>query len=1383
MFMAVDGFRKIDPERLKFIKKVKEQLEKRKEIVPPPEIPSLIEFQLRSYEWFLNEGIKELFETFSPIEDYTHTLALEFIDYSFGEPMQTPEECREQELTYEMPFKVRVRLVDKTTGEAKDWSDVYLGDIPCMTPNGTFIINGAERVIVSQLGRSPGVYFHYRLHELTGRELYYAQVIARDGGWIEFETDAEDVLRVRVGQSRFMPVTLLMRAFSALPESRGVKPQVREESVESPEIIGCKLAQVVADPETGKILGREGEVITPELQKQLMQCKGLKKVSVRFEFPRCSTTADIIRLFGTSETLTGTEITAERIRGKWIIENITSPITGRLVAKGPRKLDEDEVVEKVAKAGLREITVWSLPPYIDATLQQDPTENETQALLQIHRLLRPQEPTTIDAAKTLLFHIFFDKRRYDLGKVGRYHMNRKLRMVEELGYEVPSDVTTFTLEDLICIVRYLIHLRRESEMTSEEREELNNSSKIHQVDDIDHLCNKRLRCVGELVQSQLRLAFLRMERAARERMTTADRSALNPQTILSIKPIMAAIKSFFGSGQLSQFMQQTNPLDELEHKRRMTALGPGGISRESAKGMLQLRDVHPSHYGRLCPIQTPEGPNIGLISTLTVCAHVDQYGFIRTPYRVVENGRVILNKIVYLPPDEDANHYIAPADTPIDENGYIIPERLIVRGRHKDTGEVGYVMVRREEVTLMDATPIQCFSVATSLIPFLEHDDANRALMGSNMQRQAVPLIRPEAPLVKTGMEAKVARDSGALVIWNEVDDEGKPLDGKVTYVDSRKIEVIDRKGKKHTFNLRTFARSNQGTCIHQKPLVKVGKRVKPGDILADGPSTDKGELALGRNLIVAFMPWEGYNYEDAIVISERLVKEDILTSIHIEKYETQARDTKLGPEEITRDVPNVSEERLKNLDEDGIIRIGAQVKAGDILVGKAVPKAGGEHTPEEKLIIAIFGKKVEDMRDDSLRVPHGEWGTVIGVKVFARYNYECNKCHHVIKKWQKLGDDELQCPKCGGKLKQLPADELKPQVNMMVRVYVAQTRKITVGDKLAGRHGNKGVVAKILPEADMPYLPDGTPVDIIFNPLGVPSRMNVGQILETHLGLIAALTGVSFEVPIFQGLNEEEILAGIAELVDNLRKDKLHDYVTIELGLDLDKPKDDENFEQYLQRLVKVLEDLDDEELEAISAKIGIGIEEWKKSKNRPRMVAERIAKIVQNRVGFDEKTGRCILYDGRTGEPFHQPVTVGSMYVMKLIHLVEDKIHARATGPYSLVTQQPLGGKAQFGGQRFGEMEVWALEAYGAAHTLEEMLTVKSDDVKGRQDTFNALIKGQDVVEPGIPESFKILVKELQSLGLQVIPETKDGTPIEIRDEEELEQITMQRQGRRRK
>ncbi len=1367
--MPLDGFQKINPNGIKFISDVKKKVEERRKVMAPIEVPNLIEFQLRSYEWFLNEGIRELFETFSPIEDYTGTLALEFVDYSFGEPDATPEQCYEQELTYAMPFKVRVRLVDKVTGEAKDWSDVYLGDIPCMTPKGTFIINGAERVVVSQLGRSPGVYFHYRLHELTGRELYSAQVIARDGGWIEFETDAEDVLRMRIGQSRFMPVTMVMRAFSALPESRGVRPQVEEVSVDDPNIVGCKLAQVVINPETGEIIGKEGEVITEELRKKMESCRDLRKVAVRRDLLCCSTDADIIRLFGSCETIT--EITEEKLKNKWIIGNVT--VRGKTLVRGPKKLDDDDI-KKIVNAGLSELTVWELPPYIDATLGQDPTKDETTALLQLHRLLRPQEPSTFESARDLLNHLFFDKKRYDLGRVGRYQINRKLRMLEELGYEVPANVTTFTLEDLICIVLYLIHLRRESEMSPEEREKIP-PSKLHQTDDIDHLSNKRLRCVGELVQSQLRLAFFRMERAAKERMTTTDRASLNPQTILSIKPIMAAIRSFFGSGQLSQFMQQTNPLDELEHKRRMTALGPGGISRESAKGMLQLRDVHPSHYGRICPIQTPEGPNIGLISSLTVCAYVDEYGFIRTPYRIVKNGRVT-NQIVYLAPDEDMNHYIAPADTPIDENGLIIPEKIIVRGRHSDTGEIGYVAVRREEVTLMDATPMQCFSVATSLIPFLEHDDANRALMGSNMQRQAVPLIRPEAPLIKTGIEAKAARDSGALVIWN-VEEDGKPLDGKVTYVDGQRIEVVDRKGRKHSFKLHNFARSNQGTCIHQRPLVKVGQRVKPGTVLADGPATDKGELALGRNLIVAFMPWEGYNYEDAIVISERLVKEDILTSIHIEKYETQARETKLGPEEITRDVPNVSEEKLKDIDEDGIVRIGAQVKANDILVGKAVPKVGGEHSPEEKLIIALFGKKAEDMKDASLRVPHGEWGTVIGIKVFARYNYECEKCHEVFKKWYKMVDQE--CPKCGGKLRQLPADELKSQVNMMVRVYVAQTRKISVGDKLAGRHGNKGVVAKILPEADMPYLPDGTPVDIIFNPLGVPSRMNIGQILETHLGLIAALTGTSFEIPIFQGINGDEILQGLAEVVDNLRKDKLHDYVNIELGLDFDEPKPDESYGQYLQRFVEFLSNLDEEELEAISEKVGVEIDEWRRSRNRPKLIGEHISELVKKRVGYDEKTGKCILYDGRTGEPFHQPVTVGSMYVMKLIHLVEDKIHARATGPYSLVTQQPLGGKAQFGGQRFGEMEVWALEAYGAAHTLEEMLTVKSDDIKGREDTFNALIKGHDVVEPGIPESFKILVKELQSLGLQVIPETKDGVPVEIKDEEEVEQT----QPRRRK
>jgi len=1390
----------------RFIRRLQERLAHYQKVLPPVEPPHFLEVQRQSYEWFLKEGLRELLRSFSPIEDYTGTLVLEFLDYELEVPQPqpgceecrqgachkhkyfSPEACKERGLTYEASLRAKVRLIDKEAGEVKEWTDVYLGELPLMTPRGTFIVNGTERVVVSQLNRSSGVYFSSHLHELTGREMFLVQIVARNGNWVEFETVVETKqeerakdrvsIRVRIGGSKAMPATLLLKAFSTLKETRGVPPTIVRLPKSDRRLIGKRLAEPVIDQKTGDLLAPENILISSDLFER-WQTAAVDKIAIFEELLPCGTTADIVRLFSVPErysqplSLSPDELEERRL---WLLEDLLDPKTKRPLVKGPVKVTPEilERINRVLESGLTEVTLYRCDPYISDTLEIDPAPDERTALLTVHRVLRPSEPATFEAAKDLLVSLFLDPRRYDLGRVGRYLINRKLRFKDWLGREPEENKVTLTLEDLVGTLRAIILFREKMESLDEKmgrpfwglfQEPTNGTSAsfpdllmnpdwmVLLVDDVDHLKNKRVRSVGELLQSQLRAAFLRMERALKERMATLPKDQLSPQQLLSIKPLQAAIRSFFTSGQLSQFLSQHNPLDELEHKRRMTALGPGGISRESAKGMLQLRDVHPSHYGRICPIQTPEGPNIGLISTLAAYAKVDDFGFLRTPYRVVREGRVT-GEIHWLAPDEEERFFIAPADTPVDEEGKILSERLIVRGPKPETGESGYLWVSREQVQYLDASPRQCFSVATNLIPFLEHDDANRALMGSNMQRQAVPLIFPEAPLVRTGLEGKAARDSGALLLAEE--------DGTVTYVDASRIEITTRSGERKVYDLAVFRRSNQGTCWHQRPLVQKGQRVRKGEVLADGPATQNGSLALGRNLLVAFMVWEGYNYEDAIVISERLVKEDILSSIHIESYETTARETKLGPEEITRDVPNVSEERLKFLDENGIVIVGAEVKADDILVGKAAPKAATELSPEDRLMIAIFGKKAEDMRDSSLRVPPGEWGTVIGTLVLSRYKYRCRKCGEIIRHWKKL--ERMEHSRCGGRLEQLSGDELKTGVNMLVRVYVAQRRKISVGDKLAGRHGNKGVIAKILPESDMPYLPDGTPVDILLSPLGVPSRMNIGQLLETHLGWLAKFYGTSFEVPPFLGIvKERDIVEGLREAVNELHKEQLYKMATTEWHLRWRKPQWGEPAEGYAEELAQLILSRPKSEREAILATLNLPSEVDETS------VKERLIERARHRVGFDPETGKSILYDGRTGEPFDQPVTVGWMFIMKLIHLVEDKAHARAVGPYSLVTQQPLGGKAQFGGQRLGEMEVWALEAYGAAYNLQEMLTVKSDDVYGRVKTFEDIAHGRNVLEPGIPESFKILVKELQSLCLQVTVETKDGQVVELKDEEE--------------
>jgi DNA-directed RNA polymerase subunit beta len=1147
-----------------------------------------------------------VFEDISPIQDYTGNLVLEFLDYYLEENTKySVEECKERDVTYSAPLKVRVRLINRETGEVKE-QEVFMGDFPLMTEKGTFIINGAERVIVSQLVRSPGVYYAEEIDK-TGKRLFSSTVIPNRGAWLEYETDSNDIVYVRVDRTRKLPVTILVRALGY------------------------------------------------------------------------GTNSEIIELLGESERLL-------------------------------------------------------------ATLEKDSTKTSEEALLEIYKRLRPGEPPTVESAQSLINTLFFDPKRYDLAKVGRYKFNKKLALwariwgkvsardivdpntgeivaekgqkiskeqakrIQDLGInsvvvkvedkeikvvgnnfvnarsiKLPIDITEIEQLKLSKMLYYPIlkEILDSSANEEELREALkeraaelspkhiiiddiiasvnyvfNLSYDIGDIDDIDHLGNRRLRCVGELLQNQFRIGLSRMERVVKERMTIQDMDVVTPQALINIRPVVASIKEFFGSSQLSQFMDQTNPLAELTHKRRLSALGPGGLSRERAG--FEVRDVHNSHYGRICPIETPEGPNIGLIGSLSTYARINEYGFIEAPYRKVDKERgVVTDEIVYMTADEEGEYVIAQANDPLDEEGRFIDKRITARaGARREI-----VVVPSSEVDFMDVSPKQVVSVATSMIPFLENDDANRALMGANMQRQAVPLLQPEAPIVGTGMEYKAAKDSGVVVIAEN--------SGVVERVTAEEIRIRrDSDGKLDIYKILKFKRSNQGTCINQKPIVSKGQRVEKDQVIADGPSTKDGEISLGKDVLVGFMTWEGYNYEDAILISEKLVKEDVYTSIHIEEYEAEARDTKLGPEEITRDIPNVGEDALKDLDERGIIRIGAEVRAGDILVGKVTPKGETELTAEERLLRAIFGEKAREVRDTSLRVPHGEAGIIVDVKVFTREN----------------------------------GDELPPGVNQLVRVYVAQKRKISVGDKMAGRHGNKGVISRILPEEDMPFLPDGTPLEIVLNPLGVPSRMNIGQVLEVHLGLAAKALGWQIATPVFDGATEDDI-------VETLEK------------------------------------------------------------------------------AGIPED-GKLVLYDGRTGEPFDNRVTVGYMYMMKLAHLVDDKIHARSTGPYSLVTQQPLGGKAQFGGQRFGEMEVWALEAYGASHTLQEILTVKSDDVVGRVKTYESIVKGENIPEPGVPESFKVLIKELQSLALDVKVLSEENEEIAIReldeDDGDVEELSVNIEGR---
>jgi DNA-directed RNA polymerase subunit beta len=1135
------------------------------------ELPDLIENQRKSYDWFIKEGMREVFNDIFPIQDFTGNLTLEFLDYSFNDPPKSVDDCRERDMTYAMPLMVKLRLICKEEGKVKDIKEqeIFMGDIPVMTDKGTFIVNGAERVVVSQLVRSPGCYFDVSTDSL-GRRIYLGTIIPNRGAWLEFETDAAECIYVRIDKTRKITATTLIKA------------------------LGYK------------------------------------------------TNAEVQKVFQDAQ------------------------------------------------------------PIIN-TLERDHTKTDEEALIEIYRRLRPGDPPTVDSARQFLTSLFTDPKRYNLAKVGRYKLAKKLGLkikCQKCGWpnkpgalvcEAPKCKKPLVYEqtldksDIVEAVRYLTKLMH--------------GEPGYKTDDIDHLGNRRVKSVGELLQNQFRIGLLRLERVVKERMTVQDISSATPQNSVNIRPVVAALKEFFGSSQLSQFMDQTNCLAELTHKRRLSALGPGGLSRERAG--FEVRDVHHSHYGRICPIETPEGPNIGLIGTMATYAKINEFGFITTPYRKVVGGRVT-DEVMYLTADEEDEHVIAQANVPFDDKGKILSEKVPARAH----GEI--TMVSPKDVDAMDVSPKQVVSVATSLIPFLEHDDANRALMGANMQRQAVPILKCEAPLVGTGMEYRAAKDSGTLLV--------SKVSGTVKKVDANSIIIETGKGKEETYKLQKFQRSNAGTCLNQRPLVKKGDVVKAGQVLADGASSVDGELALGKNILVGFMPWEGYNYEDAILISSELVEEDSYTSIHIEEYECEARDTKLGPEEITRDIPNVGDDALKDLDERGIVRVGAEVVSEDILVGKVTPKGETELTAEERLLRAIFGEKARDVRDTSLRVPHGEKGKVIGVKVFSREQ----------------------------------GDELSPGVNKLVRVFVALKRKIMQGDKMSGRHGNKGVIAKILPKEDMPFLPDGTPLQIVLNPLGVPSRMNIGQILETQLGLAAHLLGLKVECPVFDGAKEPEMLdlmeKGFRHQIQEWEKEgySKHDIVMI-LGKRIGKKTQD---------LVQI-------------AKPKAKPEELKDVLIEDLTEAE-CDRIIEEAIQFS-LTSKTFLYDGRTGLPFENPVMVGYIYMLKLAHLVDDKIHARSTGPYSLVTQQPLGGKAQFGGQRFGEMEVWALEAYGAAHTLQELLTVKSDDVVGRVKTYEAIVRGENVMEPGIPESFKVLIKELQSLCLDIKILTEEQKEIEIKGEEE--------------
>ncbi len=1161
------------------------------------DMPDLIEVQKNSYKYFLDEGLMEVLHDVSPITDYTGNLIMEFVNYVLEEKSKySVLECKERGATYAAPLKVKARLINKETGEVKE-QEIFMGDFPLMTETGTFIINGAERVIVSQMVRSPGVYYDMAVDK-TGKKLYSGTIIPNRGAWIEYETDSSEILYVRIDRTRKLPVTILVRALGyasdldildLLGENERVLSTLQKDPTKTKEDALLEIYKRL----------RPGEPPTPESAQQL--------INNLFFDPKRYDLAKVGRFkFNKKLSL------AARINGFAAGETVTDPKTGVVLVK------EEEIIDKAKAQSIQNAGINSV--YVKVG----------------DKKIKVIGNNTVDAEKYLGFNV------KDIEKNEKVNLTVLNKILEENKTEqdiknaiklnasklMPKNIMP---DDILASINYLVNL----------------NYGIGDIDDIDHLGNRRVRSVGELLQNQFRIGLVRMERVIRERMTIQDVDIVTPQTLINIKPVSASIKEFFGSSQLSQFMDQTNPLAELTHKRRLSALGPGGLSRDRAG--FEVRDVHHSHYGRICPIETPEGPNIGLISSLSTYARVNRYGFIEAPYRKIDKEKgIVTDEVVYLTADEEDEYIMAQANEPLDDEGRFINQKVSARFKKN------IFPVEREKVDFIDVSPKQLVSVATALIPFLENDDASRALMGSNMQRQAVPLIKTEAPIIGTGIEYRAAVDSGVVVIAKN--------DGIVEKVGSDEIIIRKKNGSRDVYKLLKYMRSNQGTCINQRPLIKKDEKVKKGDVIADGPSTSMGELALGKNVLVGFMPWEGYNYEDAILISEKLVKDDSFTSIHIEEYDAEARDTKLGPEEITRDIPNVSEDTLKDLDDRGIIRVGAEVRSGDVLVGKVTPKGETELTAEERLLRAIFGEKAREVRDTSLRVPHGEQGIVVDVKVFSREN----------------------------------GDELPPGVNQMVMVYVAQKRKISVGDKIAGRHGNKGVVSRILPEEDMPFLPDGTPIEVVLNPLGVPSRMNVGQILELHLGYAAKALGWEIATPVFDGANE-------MDTIETLKRANL--------------PED-----------------------------------------------------------------GKSVVYDGRTGEAFENRISIGYMYILKLVHLVDDKIHARSTGPYSLVTQQPLGGKAQFGGQRFGEMEVWALEAYGAAYTLQEILTVKSDDVVGRVKTYEAIVKGENVPEPGIPESFKVLIKELQSLALDVKVYTEEKEEVVLKEsiDEDIEDLNINIEGR---
>ena len=1332
------------------------------------EMPNLIEVQKQSYEMFLmvkepkggrpDTGLQAVFSSVFPISDFSDRATLEFVRYEFDPPKYDVEECQQRGMTYAAPLKVTLRLivfdVNEETGakSVKDIKeqDVYMGDIPFMTSNGTFVVNGTERVIVSQMHRSPGVFFDHdkgKSHS-SGKLLFAARIIPYRGSWLDFEFDAKDIVHVRIDRRRKLPVTTLLYALDLDDEeilSTFYNTTIYKKfksgwkvPFDAEKIKGQKPVSDLIDAKTGEVVVETGRKVTARLAKKLAE-SGVKDLLVK----------------------------DEDLYSRYLAEDLVNMETGEIYGEAGEELNE-ELINKFHEVGMKELPILDIDhvtkgAFIRNTLNVDKSNNKDEALIDIYRVMRPGEPPTPEAAKSLFDSLFFDPERYDLSSVGRVKMNIRLDI------KCPDTTRTLRKEDILCVIKTLVDLRDGK----------------GEIDDIDNLGNRRVRSVGELMENQYRLGLLRMERAIKERMSSVDIDTVMPQDLINAKPAAAAVREFFGSSQLSQFMDQTNPLSEITHKRRLSALGPGGLTRERAG--FEVRDVHPTHYGRICPIETPEGPNIGLINSLATFARVNKYGFIEAPYRRVVDGKVT-NEVVYLSAMEEMRHHVGQANVALSEQGEFLDEIVTCRFN----GDV--FLVSPDKVDFIDVSPKQLVSVAAALIPFLENDDANRALMGSNMQRQAVPLIKAEAPLVGTGMEAVVARDSGAAIAARRT--------GIIDQVDATRIVIRATKEEDPSkpgvdiYNMRKFQRSNQNTCINQRPLVKVGDIVEAGDIIADGPSTDLGDLALGKNVLVAFMPWMGYNFEDSILISENVVREDVFTSIHLEEFEVMARDTKLGPEEITRDIPNVSEEALKNLDEAGIVYIGAEVKPGDILVGKITPKGESPMTPEEKLLRAIFGEKASDVRDTSLKLPPGVAGTVVEVRVFNRHGVEKDERAMAIEREEierlaKDRDDEMQIldrnvysrlataligktaiksPKgidensdvtqealngiprsqwweIGLKDEQANAeveaigkqyedakklleqrfvdkvdklqrgDELPPGVMKMVKVFVAVKRKIQPGDKMAGRHGNKGVISQILPIEDMPYLEDGTNVDIVLNPLGVPSRMNVGQILETHLGWAC------------RGLGRQ-----ITEALEIYRAT----HQTEELKETLSKVYGDD----------ETLKTLDEEQILELGGNLKTGV-----PIATPVFDGAHEADIVEmlKKAGVDS-SGQSTLFDGRTGEPFDRKVTVGYKYLLKLHHLVDDKIHARSIGPYSLVTQQPLGGKAQFGGQRFGEMEVWALEAYGAAYTLQEMLTVKSDDVAGRTKVYEAIVRGDDTFEAGIPESFNVLVKEMRALGLNV-------------------------------